>query len=82
MRGFTLTVTDEQQHEGFVLRQVDDGLFVGVILRGAVWEDRLGLAGGERGCVFDHCRKGRDRKVMDLHILISRLVTGAGETPQ
>lgn len=32
-----LTVADEQEDKGFILYQVEDGLFVGVILRRAVW---------------------------------------------
>lgn len=51
----TLTVTDEQQDEGFVPHQVDDGLFVGVILQRRTGQDGLRLAGREGGAVLDDC---------------------------
>lgn len=37
VRCFTLAIGDEEQDKGFVLHQVEDGLFVGVIFRRGVW---------------------------------------------
>lgn len=52
-----LTVGDEQEHEGFVPPQVEDGLLVGVIFRRGVWEDGLGVAGRDGRTVPDDCAK-------------------------
>lgn len=48
------TVADEQQDEGFVPEEVDDGLFVGVVVGQSVREHGLGLTRGFSRTVFDH----------------------------
>lgn len=55
-----LTVGDEQEDKSFVFYQVEDGLSVGVILRGGVWEDSLGVTGWEAGAVLYHWRRHGD----------------------
>ena len=76
-----LTVGDEQQHEGFVPAQVADGPLVGVVLRGGVWQDGLGLTGRDGRTVPDHCRttdaqltepQTRRRRVAHLPMAASR----------
>ena len=52
-----LTVGDEQEDKSFVFYQVEDGLFVGVILRRRVWEDCLGVTGWDAGAVLYHWRR-------------------------
>lgn len=60
LRCLMLTVGDEQEDKSFVFYQVEDGPFVGVILRRGVWEDSLGVTGWEAGAVLYHWRRHRD----------------------
>lgn len=54
-----LTVGDQQEDKGFVLHQVEDGAFVGVIFRRGVREDGLSVTGRDGRTVPNDCRKRR-----------------------
>lgn len=61
-----LTVADEQEDEGLVLHQVEDGPSVRVIFRRGVRQDSLGVARGEGRAVFYDCREDTEAVKLGL----------------
>lgn len=48
------TVCDDEQDEGGIPDELQDGLQVGVLLTGDGLDSCLGFAGGERGLFLEH----------------------------